>query len=1092
MRRLYIATLIILWAVISQAQINSYGIPYITNYVPNVYPNNRQVWSVAQDNRGVLYFATSEGIIEFDGNQWRGISACDDVSSLAADENGTIYVGGYNDFGYLTPDTLGQLKYRSLRHLIPENIELPTIDDNITFSGDTVFFVCQGCLVVYNRRYNMADMWPVSDYSRVVINGGLKLTKTTGDIEHIATVDGKGERPLIRHDILFGVADIEKIKNNEVLLSLSDHFALYDPYKRTIKNHKFNDVSGYVDMVKSGFDKIEPLGNRRYAFSLREQNENVSVAFFDSRYNVSEIINSHNGGLRQSITYLLKTTDSLLWCSHWGVTSIEYGSPFRCFTEGVDYEGIIVDIKELNGEIYIATTLGLYYLAPNEHHVNVMRKLTTKPLCIYSLCYYTNPNTNQRGLLAASDIGIYQIINHKVTTVALDYAACDRIFQPRNDLKSVLATSYSFTRFRVNKSSILKEIDTPESFELINSYIVDSIQQDKYGDIWFVGLGQGLFRIFDRDDIELFEEDEIPNVDFIANLREGVVFATQQGIFKFNRQTHTFSKANADVVMQFTDSVPLKIISQYGDGYVMCDQNGLISVVVPDKAGRFRCYNKLFRRWNLNNSAMPLFVASDSTLWIANDKNLVSYRCDLDTYDNLTTDQKYAERPYNTLIRKVQVNDSAIFMGAHSDDDGLVLKTQPTDQIPVIEYKHNNISFSYSAVFFECADRIEYSYKLENYNDNWSEWSDENEINYTNLFEGEYTFCVKARNIYQTESTVARYTFVVLPPWYRTWWAYALYVLMSIALLVESSRLYSRNLRIRNEKLEHIVAERTNELQKQKEDLAASKVKIEKQYAILKEQKLEIERRDAEIVSGVEYAGQIQAAMLTPNYKIQSVFPNHFILYLPCEIVSGDFYWVGEFGSRKICVVADCTGHGVPSGFLSMLGISFISHIVSQVEKPNEILNNLQNDIVQSLHQKEKAYNIDGMDVCIYSIDTKTNTLEYAGASMPLFVVRNGELIILSPNKKSIGAYQHEDSLFTCQSMQMEPGDMIYAFSDGYIDQFGGPKNRKFMMKNFKELLVEIADKPLAQQQRILQQIHLQHRGSHMQTDDILVFGVRV
>lgn len=1092
MRRLYIATLFVLWAVISQAQINRYGVPFVTNYSPSVYPNNRQVWSVAQDNRGVLYFASGEGILEFDGKQWRGISACDDVSCVAADENGTIYVGGYNDFGYLKPDSTGQLKYCSLRNLISKNVEIPTIDDNITFSGDTVFFVGMGCMVMYNRRYNYADMWPVSDYSRVVINGGLKLTKTTGDIDHIATVDQKGERPFIRHDIMYGVADIEKIKNTEILISLNDHFALYDPYNRTIKTHKFNDVSGYIENAKSGFDKIEPLGNRQYAISMRTQNENISVAFFDARYNVSEIVNSHNGGPRQAITNLLKTTDSLLWCTHWGISSMEYGSPFRGFTEGVDYEGIITDIKELNGDIYISTTLGIYCLSPNEHHVYTMQKLTPSSICIYSLSHYTNPNTKQRGLLAASDDGIFQIMNGKLSVVALEYAACDRIIQPRNDMSSILASSFSFSQFKVEKSSKIKQAETPESFELINSYITDSIQQDKHGDIWFVGMGQGLFRIFDNYDIELFEEDEIPNVDYIANLREGVVFATQQGIFKFNRHTHTFSKANADVVMQFTDSVPIKILCQYGDGYAMCDKNGFISVVVPDKAGRFRCYNKLFRRLNLTNSAMPLFVSSDSTLWFATEKNLVSYRCDLDTYDNLTIDQKYAERPYNTLIRKVQVNDSVIFMGTHSDEDGLVLTAQPTEQIPVIEYKHNNIKFNYSAVYFECADRIEYSYILENYNDNWSEWSVDNEINYTNLFEGEYTFCVKARNIYQTESTVARYTFVVLPPWYRTWWAYVLYVIMGAALLVISSQLYSHNLRIRNEKLERIVAVRTHELQKQKEELAASNVKIEKQYAILNEQKLEIERRDAEIVCGVEYAGQIQAAMLTPKYKIQSVFPNYFILYMPCEIVSGDFYWVGEFGSRKICVVADCTGHGVPSGFLSMMGISFISHIVSQVEKPSDILNHLQNEIVQSLHQKEKAYNIDGMDVVIYSINTETNTLEYAGASMPLFVVRNGELIILNPDKKSIGAYQHEDSLFNCQSMHIEPNDMIYAFTDGYNDQFGGQRNRKFMMKNFKQLVVEIADKPLAHQQRILQQIHMQHHGSHMQTDDILIFGVRV
>ena len=223
--------------------------------------------------------------------------------------------------------------------------------------------------------------------------------------------------------------------------------------------------------------------------------------------------------------------------------------------------------------------------------------------------------------------------------------------------------------------------------------------------------------------------------------------------------------------------------------------------------------------------------------------------------------------------------------------------------------------------------------------------------------------------------------------------------------------------------------------------------------------------------------------------------PENFILFKPRDIVSGDFYWFTNKGSKTIVVDADCTGHGVPGAFMSMLGVSFLNEIISneKIVSASEILERLRTYVKSTLDQKGKKDEArDGMDIAVCLIDWDTNKLQYAGAYNPLLRFRNGELLEVKADKMPIGIHLKEDLPFTNNELELEKGDTFYIYSDGYVSQFGGEIGRKFMSKAFKTLLEEIHHKPMKEQGEILDKVIVEWQGSYDQVDDISVIGFRV
>lgn len=280
-----------------------------------------------------------------------------------------------------------------------------------------------------------------------------------------------------------------------------------------------------------------------------------------------------------------------------------------------------------------------------------------------------------------------------------------------------------------------------------------------------------------------------------------------------------------------------------------------------------------------------------------------------------------------------------------------------------------------------------------------------------------------------------------------------------------------------------------NQLQSAKREAGLEKEKnteLKKAYDI-------IEEKNKDITDSIHYARRIQNAILPKDELINSLFPESFVLYKPKDIVSGDFYWVGEKNGKKIIAAADCTGHGIPGAFMSMMGSALLNEIINEkgITSSAQILNHLRERVMQTLQQTgADGESKDGMDIALCVIGE--NSIEFSGANNPLYVVRNNELKEYKSDKQPIGVHAGNEKPFSGHQIDVQKGDMLYIFSDGYVDQFGGPDGKKFMSRRFRELLISVSKMAVNQQKNMLNDTIENWRQGGRQIDDILVIGVKM
>ena len=282
--------------------------------------------------------------------------------------------------------------------------------------------------------------------------------------------------------------------------------------------------------------------------------------------------------------------------------------------------------------------------------------------------------------------------------------------------------------------------------------------------------------------------------------------------------------------------------------------------------------------------------------------------------------------------------------------------------------------------------------------------------------------------------------------------------------------------------LEEKVLERTEQVVRQKEEIEIKNSELEVLFK--------------HVTDSIKYAKRIQDAILPPESLIRKILPNSFVLFRPKDIVSGDFYWIEKKSNKTMFGAIDCTGHGVPGAFMSIVGYNILKQVIENNENisPSFILDRLNEGVSETLHHgKDAAQAKDGMDVAFCTIDFSTLELEYAGAFNPLYIVRNGKLLEIKGDKFPIGLFLGEEKRkFTNHLVQLQKGDAIYIFSDGYADQFGGPKGKKFMISHFRNLLIQLSSLPIDQQKQTITRTLNDWCGKLDQVDDILVIGLKI
>jgi serine phosphatase RsbU (regulator of sigma subunit) len=280
--------------------------------------------------------------------------------------------------------------------------------------------------------------------------------------------------------------------------------------------------------------------------------------------------------------------------------------------------------------------------------------------------------------------------------------------------------------------------------------------------------------------------------------------------------------------------------------------------------------------------------------------------------------------------------------------------------------------------------------------------------------------------------------------------------------------------------LEMKVAERTEEVVRQKEEVERQGRRVVDLYK--------------NVTDSIRYAKRLQESILPPDRHIRELLPESFVYYRPKDIVSGDFYWVERAGNKVVFAAVDCTGHGVPGAFMSLVGHNALNQSVKEYgrTRPSEILADLNRMAYNALHKdRDPGMVRDGMDLALCTYDKDNGVLEYAGANSPLYLLRAGEVLQYTPDKVAVGSNELPTGSFTDHRIELQPGDVVYLFSDGYADQFGGPQGKKFMYRRFRELLQGIHQQPMEDQRTALVDAFTKWRGGHEQVDDILVIGLR-
>jgi serine phosphatase RsbU (regulator of sigma subunit) len=605
------------------------------------------------------------------------------------------------------------------------------------------------------------------------------------------------------------------------------------------------------------------------------------------------------------------------------------------------------------------------------------------------------------------------------------------------------------------------------------SQVFTSFATDGKGTLWVGTNGQGLVRYAQGKTYTYTNTQGLPNdriTQLVWNAKGQLWIATPSGLARLENVTDQQVKFKTFVKELNLLSPNLWLLVEDAKGRLWVGHEKGIERVDPQTL-TVRAFGKQDGFLPRETTARGAVRDARGVVWYATIDGLVRYEPAEDK-DNLIPPIPRIEE---IRLFNQPVDDWAQF--AAGFDAWLGLPTQL--ELP---YNQNFLTFQYTGAHFATPEKITFQYKLEGLDSDWQPETDQRQITYNNLDAGTYTFLVRARNADGAWTPrPASFTFTLHPPFWKRWWFYLLYPLVLGGLIYGFVRYRIRALEDRKRELEEEVQRATAQIQ---EELHRNEKLNE-----------ELKEKNQDITDSIEYARRLQGVLLPDLDVLSKLLPESFVLYQPRDIVSGDFYWYFQTERYLYLAGVDCTGHGVPGAFMSVLGNNLLNQIFHDYQDPEPalVLKQMNERVMEALRQYEQGSTTkDGMEIGLARLDLNSYELVFAGANRPLYLYKGGEMLEVKGTKAPIGGGQYgQNPEFVANIIELAPGDAFYLTSDGYGDQFGGPKNRKYTTARLRELLLQIQPLGMPEQMAHMQGEMDTWRGERQQMDDILVIGVR-
>lgn len=690
--------------------------------------------------------------------------------------------------------------------------------------------------------------------------------------------------------------------------------------------------------------------------------------------------------------------------------------------------------------------------------------------------------------------------------------------------------------FDKNKFVNLKEFYKADKIpDFTNNRIVCMIK-DKLNNVW-VGTQGGLYYLdINNNTYQFYSSNDEPPKKISDNLIYSLIFdhndnlwiATMNGLNKYNYSTGEFTIYVRDE----------KSKNSINDNYVVSLCLGSDSILwIGTKSGITQLdlvkneFKYLSETDGLNSSTVYEIIEDDlGNMWFATGKGLSQLKKGENELITYSEEDGLQSIEFN-LRASYKSKDGEIFFGGMNGFNSFYPKNFSENRnIPEIQFtsfqKQNKngtediyitnknkivlthedfaLNVEFAALEFTSSNKNKYAYKLDGASQEWIEIGNRRFLTFSKLSPGTYNLWIKGSNNDEIWNEKGTYIVIkVLPPWWRSTVAYIAYLFFIITAIILYIKYRERKLQEQKRVLEIKVKERTEEVEKQKNEIIYKNEELEQQNQeilaqrdTLSMQNEKISKQNKQIKDSILYASRIQSAILPSPSVLNKINIDHFLIYRPKHIVSGDFYWIKQINNHLLIAVADCTGHGVPGAFMSMLGNAFLNEIVnhSEINHANLVLEKLRELTISSLGQSgDETITKDGMDISFCEINLDTLIMQFAGAYNPLLIVSEGNLLEFKADRFPVGSHYRGQQPFTNTEIQLKRGDVIYMLTDGIVDQFGGETDIKFTLRRLKSLLPDIYDLPLHIQKSFIDgTIEDWMKYKYEQTDDITILGLKI